>query len=435
MSNRAEILIYETTMSSFYTEIASLLGHKHCLLSINYSSKFSYQGIEEAVSLNYSLQEYHTEIFNLLLLKKEKLYTACIDEELYEVNEREQDSKYSNILSNKLVLEVITDYKHEREISFKEFVNILKDKKFGKYYVQISYCSKKENQEIASFLFVFNRILSNDEIIYLKYLSYKRLYIEFFSMIYKKYIDKINQQQKAEMAYLGHTLHTIFPATFADFKDQVKQTEDHFLVRRELLKELFNSFTLAHIIFQFASNQLPKELTQKNVIDFLELLKCLSISVHNSELLIEIDEKNIEIIYDREDCKSIFLLLWNLWHNAAKYTGLGNLTDKKRSFIVKVYNHENRLTISFLNNGIERLKLETKQFLIDRSEFPHPEDYRKKEGAGCVIVKRKADILNWKILVPDIDEVFVEKISIANTEVECNFYSTQIILITNIILP
>jgi hypothetical protein len=207
--------------------------------------------------------------------------------------------------------------------------------------------------------------------------------------LYKR-LDSLERFQR-DIDHFGHTIFNLFPPTLAGIGNLKNDIKDEFGVDSDYFQRILRnekSLRLTNIIFQIIGQRPVAIFEEKTVCGLLQLLLDYSESKNNIDFdnidtvdYIPVKNQNEEIYVN---ANKIFILLWNFWHNAQKYT-------EDNQFFVKCYNHEGNLAITFVNIGYD-LNEQNRLYLLDQADMPISQ---RGNNGGLAIAKSKMSELGW----------------------------------------
>jgi hypothetical protein len=222
-------------------------------------------------------------------------------------------------------------------------------------------------------------------------------------------IDSIQfQRLHAEQAHIGHTMYNIFPDALVGVKDSISLIQDRKDSKDKPILEKLDAnikrLDLAKIILLIMGGREIDEFKNKSIFELLHLLKEFETSKRQPALL-NFEKNNLLdfVPNTKEKANRAFLILWNFWHNAEKYS---DFTE----FFVEIVNYENQLAISFKNISKISLTEENCKFLMGKAKHPLPD---KGDKGGLTIAFRKMEELGWRVVnatCEEKDNIFVNTI-------------------------
>lgn len=448
-------------MQAFVKEIGHIIDESE-ILTVDIFS-VSYYRKETTKSFNYGRPAY---IHNILPAFLETGSIGLVDRQIDEFREIPHN-QYDTQKPGPFQYDHFDDRVKPGHLqTFEGYLEFLSLKKFGKSCVWINNFINDQGIKInVSVLLVLDTVPDKAKVIELKYVVYKTLFTDAFRIITNEFliVTKEHEWQSERIAseeHFGHTFNNLFPQTI----DSVKQVnrglskvciqllehtieikslprikhignwleETNVILTRAqaLLSDAEKDMTITKILFDSLTNQLKysDDFQCKTIGETVQFL-AKNITTRHKIVFDQSCAAEFAKEFSTDVISAIFLLFWNLIHNATKFSGFA-VPDDIRTIQVSADCGEDGLKIMVTNWYTKTIKPLTVAYLEKESQSPDPLDDKGKKG-GLTIIRTKADKLGWKIKC-DQHESIVENATINDLQMTRELYKIKITVITNI---
>jgi hypothetical protein len=212
-------------------------------------------------------------------------------------------------------------------------------------------------------------------------------------------LRKVNEEHRIHRELIdnyGHTIFNSMPNINTIISGLESFMEDNFKdsPQYNAISKARKQLELVDLSLRIIGEKELSEIEGQNILSILRYIEARQIS-SNSIGIIDIDEypKDLDKAL-ANDARDVFVILWNLWHNASKCKNylLEPKDDYIYEFYVKLFINEGNLSISFRNIG-EMQSGNVKYLLDNTGNTLNPKKSKRRKGLD--IIKERMSIIQW----------------------------------------